>query len=319
MPDTDSDSNDGTGQNVSNPLADAIAAHAISEDMRETAIPGLSVIHRSHPTEPSTNYMPPSLCLIGQGAKCVVLGDSSHIYDDRRYLVTSVDLPVTAQVIKASPQKPYLGLTLTLDFTLIAGLMLETPPPAPEPLNLGVTVSELVPPLMDAFVRLLGLLDSPGDIPALSPLILKEIYYRLLVGEQGSRLRQIVSGGNGGSRVFQVINWLKEHFREKFLVNDYASRFGMSPSSLYQHFKSLTALSPIQYQKKLRLIEARRLMLVDGLQIADAAFQVGYESPSQFTREYSRLFGAPPRDDLKFFKQSIPMPTPGAGGLVEQS
>jgi AraC-like DNA-binding protein len=285
----------------SNLLAEKIASLIKGNPEIETSIPGLKLFSRDYLGEPSTLNFPPSMCLIGQGSKSVLLGDDFYIYDDQHYLLTSVDLPVTAQVLKATPDKPYLGLTLALDLKLINEIILELPS---NNLNsnasrLGVIVSNLDIHLLDAFVRLLDLLTVPNDIPALAPLILREIYYRLLTGEQGLRLRQIVSDDNRFGKIIQVINWLKEHFKEKFLVKNLAAKFGMSPSSFYGHFKAITALSPIQYQKKLRLIEAKRLILVEHLRVADAAFQVGYESPSQFSREYARLFGAPPREYLK--------------------
>jgi AraC-like DNA-binding protein len=298
------------------PLAAAIAAHISEAGIKPTPIPGLRLIFRDRPTPPSTSNHPPSVCLIGQGARKVVVGERLHAYDEGHYMVTSVNLPATFQILGASPERPFLALTLALDLSLMAELIMGSPRPGREAAtSMGATVSELEPALEDAFLRLVSLLDSPGDIPALSPLVLREIHYRLLMGAQGGHLRQMASGGAHGSRIFQVIDWLKGHFREKFLVNDFASRFGMSPSSLHHHFKALTALSPIQYQKRLRLIEARRLILVERLQVSDAAFRVGYESPSQFTREYSRCFGATPSDDARSLKEgALGPPAPNGEG-----
>ena len=247
----------------------------------------------------------PSVCLIGQGRKRLFLGEEAYVYDAHRFLITSVDLPVVTQIIEASADRPYLGLTMELDLRVIAQLMLNDDRPTARASNdrLGVAVSVLSPPLLDAFGRLLDLLEHPGDIAALGPLVRQEICYRLLVGEQGPRLRQIASAGNHGFQIARAIDWLKDNFDKPLRIEDLASRVGLSTSAFHSHFRSTTAMSPLQFQKRMRLNEARRLMLTEQIDASRAAFKVGYESPSQFSREYSRQFGAPPMRDMKNLMQ----------------
>jgi AraC-like DNA-binding protein len=243
----------------------------------------------------------PSICLIGQGRKRLYLGEDAYVYDANRFLITSVDLPVVAQIIEATREKPYLGLTMELDLRMIGQLMLDNHIPSSRATKdrLGIAVSEVSLPLLDAFNRLLDLLEHPDDIPALAPLIQQEISYRLLIGEQGPRLRQITAVGNHGYQIARAIDWLKGNFSKPVKVDDLANKVGLSVSAFHNHFRSITAMSPLQFQKRMRLNEARRLMLAEHLDASRAAFAVGYESPSQFSREYSRLFGAPPMRDIK--------------------
>jgi AraC-like DNA-binding protein len=251
----------------------------------------------------------PSICLIGQGRKRLFLGEDVYIYDAHRFLITSVDLPVVTQILEASSERPYLGLTMELDLRMIAQLMLDNDIPLSRPANdrLGIAVSEVSVPLLDAFDRLLDLLEHPEDIPALAPLVQQEIFYRLLMGEQGARLRQITSIGNHGYQIARAIDWLKDNFSKPVKVEELAGKAGLSVSAFHNHFRSMTAMSPLQFQKRMRLNEARRLMLMNHLDVSRAAFEVGYESPSQFSREYSRLFGAPPMRDIKNLVQD-PVP-----------
>lgn len=287
------------GERVS--LAKRIARWTAGRNMLESPIPGLNLHRWETPTEPTSYMLPPSICLIGQGRKRLFLGEETYIYDAHRYLVTSVDLPVVTQIIEASSDAPYLGLTLELDLRLIAQLMLgqEMPSDRPSKERLGIAVSEVSASLLDAFNRLLDLLESPDDIPALAPLVKQEIFYRLLRGEQGPRLRQITSVGNHGYHISRAIDWLKANFSKPVKMEELASRAGLSLSAFHNHFRAMTAMSPLQYQKRMRLNEARRLMLTEHVDASRAAFQVGYESPSQFSREYSRQFGAPPMRDIK--------------------
>jgi AraC-like DNA-binding protein len=288
-------------------LASKIFSHISSEGELLTPVPALRLFCRERTTEPSTSNLPPSICLIGQGRKRVMLGEDAFVYDDAHYLVSALDLPLTSQIVDASPEKPFLGLSFQLDPVLMAELIMEA---SPLPLGksqaeMGIAVSELTPPLLEAFLRLLDLLDSPEDIPVLSPLMVKEITYRLLTGEQGPRLRRIVSEKSHGHQIAKAIDWLKTNFTENFHVKALADRVGMSSSNFHTHFSSMTGLSPLRYQKRLRLIEARRLMLMENLDASDAAYHVGYESPSQFSREYARLFGSPPLKDLKSLRGEI--------------
>jgi AraC-like DNA-binding protein len=202
-------------------------------------------------------------------------------------------------VVEASPGRPCLAVRVELDPTVVGELLADgatTPPLGPPARGLGVTPVE--PPLLGAVARFVALLNAPHDIGALAPLVLREITYRVLTGPQGARLRQIAAAGAPAQRIARAIGWLKDHFAEPARVEALARRVGLSPSAFHLHFKNVTALSPLQYQKRLRLQEARRLMLGEGLDAAEAAFRVGYESPSQFGREYRRLFGAPPRRDV---------------------
>lgn len=272
-----------------------------------TEIPGLSLFRKHEPTEPISGMYEPSICIIAQGAKRVILGEDAFVYNPQRYLITSVHLPTIVQIIEASMKKPYLGLRLMLDLRMISQLMVDSNLPAPrmQQSSRGMAVGEMTPPLLNAFQRLVDLLDDEKDIPILAPTIQREIVYRLLVGDQGARLRQIASMGSQSQQIAQAIEWLKENFIQPLRVDDLASKAGMSTSTFYQHFRAMTALSPLQFQKRLRLQEARRLMLTDHLDAADAAFRVGYESPSQFSREYARLFGAPPVKDITNLRNMI--------------
>lgn len=273
----------------------------------DTPIPSLHFSRWDHPTHPTSYTLGPSVCLIAGGKKRVMLGEDSYVYDTNRYLVTSVDLPVVAQILEASPEDPYLGVIMGVDQQAIAQLMVDSnlPGKGPRRTDRGIGVSELSLPLLKAFNRLVELLDSPEDIPILASLIKKEIFYHLLVGPQGPRLRQIVMAGTHGHQVAAAIDWLKSNFREQNPMDDLADRANMSRSSFYHHFRSITSLSPLQYRKHLRLQEARRLMVVEQVDATSAALDVGYESPSQFNREYRRLFGAPPAKDAATLREGV--------------
>jgi transcriptional regulator GlxA family with amidase domain len=209
------------------------------------------------------------------------------------------------QIVEASPEKPYLGLMLKLDQREISQLMADSnlPPPRTQESSRGMATGEVTLPLVTAFQRLIDLLAEPQDIPILAPIIQREIIYRLLVGDQGARLRQIAAAGSQTQQIARAIDWLKGNFTQPLRIDDLAARASMSSSTFHHHFRSITALSPLQYQKQLRLQEARRLMLAEHLDAATAAFEVGYESPSQFSREYNRLFGAPPLRDVTNLRQ----------------
>lgn len=286
-------------------LGKSIARWTDKGEHIETAIPGLALWRREEPTQPTSGMYEPSICLTAQGAKRVVLGDDAYVYDAHHFLITSVDLPTVWQVIEASREKPCLGLVMKLDQREISQLMADSnlPPPRPQQSSRGMATGEVTLPLLTAFQRLIDLLDEPKDIPILGPIIQREVFYRLLVSDQGARLRQMASAGSQSHQIARAIDWLKGNFTRSLRIDDLATRVNMSPSTFHHHFRSLTAMSPLQYQKWLRLNEARRLMLTDRLDAATAAFQVGYESPSQFNREYSRLFGAPPLRDITSLRQ----------------
>ncbi len=289
-------------------LAQSIARWTDQGDQLVTAIPSLSLYRRNEPTQPASGMYEPSLCLVAQGAKRVLLGDDTYVYDAHHFLITSVDLPTVWQIIEASREKPCLGLVLKLDQREISQLMVDSHLPAPraQQSRRGMATGEVTLPLVTAFQRLIDLLAEPNDIPILAPIIQREISYRLLVGDQGARLRQMASAGSQSHQIGRAIDWLQGNFTQPLRIDDLATQVNMSTSTFHHHFRALTAMSPLQYQKRLRLNEARRLMLTERLDATTAAFQVGYESPSQFSREYSRLFGAPPLRDITNLRQPAP-------------
>jgi len=302
-----------TGSNIeANCLAGAIeelnksiARWTEQGEMHTTAVPGLSLFRREEATEPISGMYEPSICLIAQGAKRVMLGEDTYVYDAHHYLLTSVHLPTIVQIIEASPDKPYLGLRLKFDLREVSQLMVDSnlPQPRPQQSSRGMATGEVTLQLVNAFIRLIDLLADEKDIPILAPVIQREIIYRLLVGEQGERLRQIATAGSQSQQISKAIGWLKNNYSLPISMDDLAAQANMSTSTFHHHFRSLTALSPLQYQKQLRLQEARRLMLAERMDAANAAFQVGYESPSQFNREYNRQFGAPPLRDITKLRQ----------------
>jgi len=286
-------------------LGNSIARLTDCGDQLVTAIPGLSLFQRIEPTRPESRMYEPRICLIAQGAKRVLLGDDTYVYGERHFLITSVNLPTVVQIIKASPEKPCLGLILKLDQREISQLMVDSnlPLSRPQQSSRGMATGEVTLPLLAAFQRLIDLLAEPKDIPILAPVIQREIFYRLLTGDQGARLRQIASAGSQSQQIARAIDWLKDNFTRPLRIDDLATQVNMSTSTFHHHFRTLTAMSPLQYQKWLRLNEARRLMLIENQDAATVAFRVGYESPSQFSREYGRLFGAPPLRDITSLRQ----------------
>lgn len=273
----------------------------------DTPISGLRFSRWTTPTPPTSYTHNPSICLIAQGRKRVLLGEESFIYDANHFLISSVDLPIITNIIEASEEQPYLGLIMELELTEISQLIVDSElafTQAKEAQK-GIAVGELSESLLDAFVRLAELLDEGQNIKILAPIIKREIFYRLLMSEQGTRLHQIVTAGSHSHQIAKAIDWLKNNFVKPLSVGDLASYTGMSKSSFYTHFRSMTSMTPLQFQKKLRLSEARRLMLTENLDAMAATFKVGYESPSQFSREYSRLFGAPPSKDIKSLRENL--------------
>src|SRR5512139_814625 len=286
-------------------LAKSIARWTTEDGPLVTVIPGLLLSRRSAPTQPMSTMYEPSICLVSQGGKRVLLGDDTYVYDVHHFLITSVDIPTVVQVINASREKPALSLLLKLDQREISHLMADSnlPPPRAQESGRGMATGEVTLPLLTAFQRLIDLLAEPKDIPILAPIIQREIFYRLLVGDQGGRLRQMASAGSHSHQIARAIDWLKGNFSQSLRIDDLATRVHMSTSAFHHHFRRLTAMSPLQYQKWLRLNEARRLMLTENFNAATAAFQVGYESPSQFSREYRRFFDEPPSRDITSLRQ----------------
>jgi AraC-like DNA-binding protein len=292
-------------------LCRLLARHAPVDGVHDTVIPGVAAVRASHPGDEIGHALhQAALCLIAQGAKRVMLGEEMYVYDASRYLVFSVDLPIGAQVMRATPEEPYLCFRLDLPAQAVADVLLNTGPPAAAtaataapPDARGLYLSRTGAPLLDAVVRLLRLLDTPDDAAALAPLVQQEIIYRLLRSEEGARLARVARADSQAHRVARAIAWLKAHYAEPLRVEALAQQVHMSASSLHHHFRAVTAMSPLQYQKQLRLQEARRLLLGEVSDAASAGHRVGYESPSQFSREYARLFGVPPARDAARMKQ----------------
>ncbi len=291
-------------------LASLIERYTGRDGVHPTAIPCLFLYRSSTPSDPLCNVQEPAFGIIAQGSKQVTLGDDVYVYGRAHYIVVSVDLPVMGQVIEASPAAPYLGVRIDLDIKQLGTLIVEAGlrGAAGQQTGRGLFVNRIGPPLLGAALRLMRLLESPQDIPVLAPLILREIHYRLLLGDEGGRLRQMVLADSQSQRIVKAIAWLKRNYARPLRIEAIARELHMSPSSLHHHFKAVTAMSPLQYQKQLRLQEARRLMLSEMVDAATAGHRVGYESPSQFSREYSRLFGEPPVRDLARLRASLQGP-----------
>lgn len=280
-------------------LAKLVQKHIHEDGMQSTEIQELTLYQSSTPSAHDAAVYEPALVVMAQGAKEVILGDEVYRYDADHYLLVSVDLAVSARVVQATSANPSLALRITFDPATVGELIADgAEVPTSSSTDRGLAVTPINRELSDAVFRLVELLDAPRDIPAILPLILREITYRVLVGPQGGRLRQISSAGAPAHRIAKAIRLLKENLAEPILIETLARKVGLGPSALHLHFKNITTMSPLQYQKQLRLQEARRLMLGDGLDAAEAAFRVGYESPSQFSREYRRYFGAPPRQHV---------------------
>lgn len=281
-------------------MAETIGQWTVGKEGCFTPIPSLVFFRREEPAPPAVCLIEPSIVLVVQGEKKMWVGEEGYLYDANHFLITSLDIPANSEVVSASPEQPCLGLGLKLDLKTLAELIAQgdLPPPDKSADDRGVGLGSVTPQIIEPFARLLALLAEPDAIPALSPLILREIHYRLLRSDQAARLWQIVSIGSQSQRVAKAIDWLKVNYAQPLRIEDLAARVQMSASSFHQHFRKLTAMSPLQYQKWLRLNEAKRLMLNEQQDAASAAFHVGYESPSQFSREYSRLFGAPPKRDI---------------------
>jgi AraC-like DNA-binding protein len=279
-------------------LASHIMRHTQSDGLHLCALPRVTLIRSSGPTMPMPVIYQPSICVVAQGRKQVVLGDLIHVYDKATFVLASVDLPVLGSVIEASRQAPYLSLQYDIDAAMLGELALggvpmrDMPPP-----RAGLALHAMTPELSDACRRLVALLDTPEHIPALAPLIEREILYRLLTGSAAAMMRHIAMADTSLARVSRVIAWIKANYAEPLSIEELADLAGMSASSLHAHFKAVTRMSPLQYRAQLRLQEARRLMVAEGAEAAQAGFRVGYGSPSQFSREYVRLYGAAPAAD----------------------
>ncbi|MDH6427409.1 AraC family transcriptional regulator [Paenibacillus sp. FSL R7-0048] len=288
-------------------LARLIEHHSSQDGVYETAIPSLFVIRNSNVTEPVYRVYKPSLCFIAQGTKEILLAKERFEYGPANYLISSMNLPVIGQIIKASPNAPYLSFKLEFTQSQILKVLNDSEfKLAPkENAKRAMYVGQIELPLLDAILRLVRLLDDPKDIPFLAPIYTDEILYRLLQGPYGVTLAQIAMEGSSTYRIREAIEQIIENCDKPLRIEELAETASMSISSFHRHFKEVTAMSPIQFQKHLRLQEARRLLLSESADAADVAFRVGYESASQFSREYSRMFGSPPRADIKRLKEDM--------------
>ena len=291
-----------------NELARSIEQFTAEDGIHATTIPRVTLVRMSQPTVPTHAVQNPAICIIAQGAKRVLMGDQVMHYGPLRYLVVSVDVPVIGQVIEATAEEPYLCFKLDLDPAMLGQLLLDMGPEMASDEDEGATTGMGLATVTDDIIatatRLLRLLESPQDVRMLAPMVERELLYRLLRGEQAAQLRQIAWGGSRLQQINRAIGWIKENFAEPFRIEAVAAEARMSASALHLHFKSVTAMSPLQYQKQLRLQEARRLILSQAADAATAGHRVGYDSPSQFSREYARLFGAPPLRDVARLRQS---------------
>ena len=278
---------------------------AIRDDGTTEPLPELRLRRASAPTGLGHGVSFPSFCVIAQGSKELLLGDSLYRYNPTQYLISTAALPIASRVTEASPERPYLGIVLKLDPTLIGSVLVEAGRRAPRNYTsmTAIDVSPLDTSLLDAVVRLVRLLDSPTEVRFFAPLVMREIVYRLMLGAQGSRLHQIAALGGATHRIAEAIERLQNDFDQSLRIEDLAQELGMSISGFHHHFRALTAMSPLQFQKQLRLQEARRLMLGEGLDAASAGYRVGYGNPSHFTREYKRLFGDPPMRDVERLRE----------------
>jgi len=288
-------------------LARRIAAHNQIEGEVVTPIPGLTLYRRTECTSCTSAILEPCIILYAQGEKRVLIGDTAYVCDGGHFRLTSVDLPAISEVTRASKAEPLLGLILKVDMPEVRDILSQeeflTPEPAFE--AQGMAMSETPLDLLSACCRLLDLLDTPGDMPFLSRLMQREILYRVLRGPLGRNLRDIATHGEQGNRTAKAVAWLKANYARPLRVEELARVAQMGVSTFHHHFRSLTHMSPLQYQKRMRLHAARVRMMTEGLDAASAAFEVGYESASQFSREYSRFFGQPPMRDIRAVRTTM--------------
>jgi len=282
-------------------------ARAIPQDGTLEVFPGFFLGRSSQPTERAHSVFNPAFCVIAQGSKQVLLGDEVFRYDPGHYLISTVDLPIVSQVVEASKERPYLSFRLNLESSLVASVMMESGIEIKrDDANVkAMDVSSIDADMLDAVVRLARLLDTPDEIQVLAPLITREIVYRLSRGEQGARLSHLLASGGATRRISKAVEQLRENIDRPIKIENIARELGMSVSGFHHHFKSVTAMSPLQFQKQIRLQEARRLMLGEDLDAASAGFRVGYEDPSYFSREYKKLFGAPPQRDIARLRSNL--------------
>ncbi|OWR32581.1 AraC family transcriptional regulator [Saccharibacillus sp. O23] len=284
-------------------LAKLVEKFSVADGDHITPIPSLHLVRDSRSDVPVCRIQKPSLCIVAQGEKVIMLANERYQYGVSDYLAVSLDVPITGRAVDPSPKVPYLAIRLDLEANQIFQIMKETEllPENNKKYHKGLFVGKMNHALLDAAVRLVGLLETPKDIPALAPLVIREMIYRLLSDDHGGVFKQIALVGNKYASIAEVVERIKNNYDEPLRIEELAELGNMSTSSLYRHFKELTAMTPVQYQKQIRLQEARRRLLTESTHVADIAFEVGYESPSQFSREYARLFGFSPVSDIKRF------------------
>ncbi|MHC5776073.1 AraC family transcriptional regulator [Nostoc sp.] len=269
--------------------------------------PGIFIYQSSKPTESQISVLKPAFCVIAQGSKDVLLNDELFHYDSGHYLISTLDLPIMSNVVEASEEKPYLNLRIDLDPALVAAVMIESGIETKKS-GTGVKAMDVSPvdaDLLEAVVKLVKLFDTPDEMKFLAPLIIREIIYRLLKGKQSARLSQLITTEGDAQRISRVVKQIRENIDQPLKIEDTAREIGMSVSGFHQHFKSVTAMSPLQFQKQIRLQEARRLMLGENMDVAIASFRVGYDDPSYFSREYKKLFGIPPHRDIAKLRSNL--------------
>jgi AraC-like DNA-binding protein len=291
-------------------LVQRLAHHATQNGLQTTAINGVELLRAESPTRLLPAVYQPCLCFVAQGSKRALLNGASYTYDPLHYLVVSMTMPVYAEITGASPTKPYLALSIKIDTAELAALLPNIQATTRrESSDHALYSTAMTTSMLDVVLRLVRLFETPQDSAVLAPLALREIYYRALTGELGERLQQVIATDSYAQRVGRAIELLRNQYHLPLRVQTLADTAHMSLSSLHQHFKSITAMSPLQYQKQLRLHEARRLMLNGGMDAANASYRVGYASPSQFSRDYKRLFGSPPKQQLMTIRTATPSNT----------
>ncbi|MBE0405200.1 Transcriptional regulator, AraC family [Halomonas citrativorans] len=298
------------GDSLLQQLSQVARRWAPLEELQDTAIAEVQLVRADAPTSFHCAVYEPCLCFVIQGSKTVLLGDKEIVYTGPSYMGSAVHLPMVGRIDHATPETPYLAVKVSVEPQEVAGLILEVGDKAPHAggnaicpeMDCGLKSAPMDARMQGALYRLLSLLDSPEDIKVLSPLARRELIYRALMGGMGPHMRRFTASDSQANRIARVIYALKEHYAQPLKISELAATANMSESTLYHSFRQVTRMSPLQYQKKLRLLEARRLMLAEGLEAATASYRVGYESPSHFSREYSRMFGAPPRADVSQLK-----------------
>lgn len=287
-------------------LAERIARAVPGDGCREPQ-PGLRLYRRSIAGERVYSFAEPAFCVIAQGSKVIFIGPNGFRYDPAQYLISTLGVPMCAEIVQASRARPYLSLKLVLDPAVVTSVIVESGlgPIGGEGEMLAVDVSPLDASLLDATVRLIRLLDSQDEYRMLAPLVIREIVYRLVTGAQAHRLRHLVTGDRRARRIVRAVETIRENFAKPLRIEAIARQLGMSASGFHAHFKAATAMTPLQFQKHLRLQEARRLMISEAVAAAQAGYRVGYEDPSHFTRDYKRHFGEPPIRDVERLRASI--------------